>query len=106
MKQSDIQVNSIYIGRRGKKVLRMVLRIEKDPVELPYWYSPSPRPLEPVVHYKDSHGKTELLYLPSFAAWCGQRVAGVTPYEFHVEASGPEFNTAMLEPFRKDYEKP
>jgi hypothetical protein len=68
MKYEDVVVGRMYYNRKKGTTLRKVLAIKKG-LDLP-WYSPSPRPDEPVVEY-EQNGKIGRLYIRSFAAWAG-----------------------------------
>jgi len=73
MKPSEIKERHIYCNRGKGTVLRFVLGIDKN-FTPPAWYSMEPRPGEPGVRYQDSKGKEGVLYLRSFASWCGKCV--------------------------------
>jgi len=73
MKPSDIKEHHIYCNRGKGKVLRFVLSIGK--FTPPDWFSSNPRDGEPGVWYRDSKGRQDVLYLSSFASWCGKCVA-------------------------------
>ena len=81
MKSSDIKERHIYKNRGKGKVLRFVLSIDPLGV-LPHWYSMNPVPNEPVVKFQDSKGRDAMLYLSSFASWCGGCVCDASGEDF------------------------
>ena len=73
MRPTDIKPRHIYCNRGQGTVLRFVLGIgEFVPAS---WHGMSIRPGEPGVRFIDSKGRKGVLYLKSFASWCGECVA-------------------------------
>lgn len=73
MKPSEIKARHIYRNRGKGTTLRFVLGIGVE-YRPGTWHACSPAPDEPGVLYRDSKGRTEKLYLRSFAKWCGRCV--------------------------------
>lgn len=79
-------------------MLRFVVSIDEN-FTPPAWYSMEPRPNEPGVKYVDSRGREGVLYLRSFASWCGDCVADATGEDFAL--TGVPFDVAKLEGFKE-----
>ena len=69
MKKSDITVGKTYRNKGAGKTKRKVLAIGDEYRPTHYW-SPNPPPNEPGVLY-EQNGLKNMLYLSSFAQWCG-----------------------------------
>lgn len=69
MKPSQIKIGTTYKNRGQGRTQRTVLDIG-DHIRPSHWWSPNPRPNEPGVLY-EQEGRNEILYLSSFASWCG-----------------------------------
>ena len=98
MKPSLIKPRHFYCNRGKGTVLRFVLSIDKN-FTPPAWFSMEPRPNEPGVKYIDSKGKGGVLYLKSFASWCGACVGRESEDSF-VIGGGVDFDTSKLEAFK------
>jgi len=73
VKVSDIEVGATYVNRGAGKTTRRVISIGGDCIP-DEWYGLHPRPMEPGVLFVQK-GKTQRMYLSSFASWAGAKVS-------------------------------
>lgn len=73
VKPSEIEVGETYVNRGAGKTMRRVIAIGADCVP-DEWHGFHPPPVEPGVLFVQK-GKTQKIYLSSFASWAGAKVA-------------------------------
>ena len=76
LKADDLKVGGVYANRNKGTTHRKILEISSD--LQPPWYANEDQPKEDVVQYETVKGQrlgqTNVLYISSFLAWCGEEV--------------------------------
>lgn len=73
MRKDEIEVGATYVNKGAGRTTRTVIAMgtNRQPSA---WYGSGWPPDEIGVEYKDNRGKTDRLYLSSFAVWAGRKV--------------------------------